>query len=191
MPAKDVRNITDAKALRALAHPLRMRLLHLISQQGALTATQCAKLVGESVANCSYHLNMLAKYDYIEQADGGQGREKPWRAVHEGHAWSDVSEDTETSLAAEAASGAFLDFAFTMIRDRFRVLSLEPEEWRDAIGADDSNGYLTAAELSAVRAEIRTIIKRYKDRVHDPATRPEGARPVHFFLASTVEPQTD
>jgi predicted ArsR family transcriptional regulator len=188
MPAKQRRKINDPKTLRALAHPLRMRLLHLIGQEGALTATQCAALVDESVANCSYHLNMLAKYDYIEQADGGQGREKPWRVVHEGHEWSDVGEDAETSLAAQAASNAFLDFAFAQIREQFRVIGLEPEDWQQAVGADDSSEYLTAAEVVAMREEIRQIMRRHKERRDDPAARPEGARPVHFFMAATVAP---
>jgi hypothetical protein len=188
MPTKGRKAISDPKELRALAHPLRMRLLQLIVQEGQLTATQCARAVGESVANCSYHLNTLAKYDYIEEAEGGQGREKPWRVVHEGHSWSEVGADTDTALAAEAASNAFLDFAFAQIRERFRSASLEPDDWREAVGADDSNEFLTAAEALELREEIRAIMRRFRDRRADPAARPEGARPVHFFLATTVAP---
>jgi predicted ArsR family transcriptional regulator len=190
MPSKQRRTITDPKALRALAHPLRMRLLHVISQEGTATATQCARLVGESVANCSYHLNTLAKYDYIEEAEGGQGREKPWRLVHEGHSWSEVGLDTEGALAAEAASQAFLDFAFEQIRSRFRTASLESDEWREVMCADDSNEYLTAAEALAIRDEIRALMQRFKGRREDPSARPEGARPVHFFLSTTVSPES-
>jgi hypothetical protein len=190
MPSKGRRTISDPKALRALAHPLRMRLLHLINQEGALTATQCAAMVGESVANCSYHLNTLARYDYIEHAAGGQGREKPWRVVHEGHEWSDVGTDTESSLAAEAASAAFLDFAFDLIRERFKVIGLEPEDWQEAVGVDDTSDYLTAAEVTAMREEIRAIMRRHRNRRDDPAARPDGARPVHFVLATTVAPGT-
>lgn len=189
MPTKGRKTISDPKELRALAHPLRMRLLQLIAREGTLTATQCAAEVGESVANCSYHLNMLAKYDYIEQAEGGQGREKPWQVVHEGHSWSTVSSDPDATLAAEAASNAFLDFALSKIRERHRVESLEPDKWRHAMGVSDSSEYLTPAELLAMRKEIEEIMRRYKERRDDPGKRPEGARPVYFFLSATVEPR--
>src|ERR1044072_1335256 len=79
--AEETRHITDPKALRAMAHPLRWQLLEILAGEGTATATQCAQETGESVANCSYHLNLLAKYDYVEKAEGGQGREKPWRLV--------------------------------------------------------------------------------------------------------------
>jgi predicted ArsR family transcriptional regulator len=188
MPTKGRKTISDPKELRALAHPLRMRLLGLINQEGTLTATQCAAAVGESVANCSYHLNMLAKYDYIEQAEGGQGREKPWRVVHEGHSWSNVSSDPEVAQAADAASNAFLEVALDKIRERYRTGNLEPDEWRDAIGFGDSSEFLTADELLAMRQEIDEIMRRYKERRDDPSLRPEGARPVYFFVAASVAP---
>jgi predicted ArsR family transcriptional regulator len=188
MPTKGRRTLSDPKELRALAHPLRVRLLYLINQEGAQTATQCAAALGESVANCSYHLNMLAKYDYIEQADGGQGREKPWRVVHEGHSWSNVSSDPETSIAADAAGSTFLDFAIDTIRERYHLGRLEPEEWQDVIGFSDSSEFLTPTEVLAMRKEIEEIMRRYKDRRDNPDARPEGARPVYFFLAASVAP---
>lgn len=188
MPAKERRNLSDPKELRALAHPLRVRLLYLIGQEGSLTATQCAAAVGESVANCSYHLNQLAKYNYIRQAEGGQGREKPWEVVSEGHSWSSVTDDPEVSLAADAATNAVLDFAIDTIRERYQMARLEPEDWQEAIGFSDSSEYLTAGELLAMREEIAEIMRRYKERRDNPAARPEGARPVYFFLATTVAP---
>jgi predicted ArsR family transcriptional regulator len=188
MPTKGRRTITDPKELRALAHPVRMRLIKLIAQQGKLTATQCAAEVGESVANCSYHLNMLAKYDYIEQAEGGQGREKPWQLVHEGHSWSNVNLDPEAAVAAEAASRTALDFALDTIRERFQRESLETNEWREALGLSESHEYLTPAELEEMRSEIDEIMRRYKERREDPSKRPDDARPVTLSLFATVAP---
>lgn len=189
MPTKGRKTISDPKELRALAHPLRVRLLHLIGQEGALTATQCAAAVGESVANCSYHLNQLAKYDYIKPAEGGQGRERPWEMVHEGHGWTTVGLDPEATVAAEAASNTMLDFAIDTIRERFQMARLEPEEWQNALGLSHSNEFLTPAELVAVSKEFQEILRRYRDRRDDPSKRPEGARPVYLFLATTVAPR--
>jgi hypothetical protein len=43
----------DPKTLRALAHPLRWRLIDLIDSEATATATRCAEILGESVASCS------------------------------------------------------------------------------------------------------------------------------------------
>ena len=58
--------------------------------------------MGESPSNCSFHLRQLAKYGFVEEAEGGTGRQRPWRAVHVGMRFTDVQEDAETALAAGA-----------------------------------------------------------------------------------------
>ena len=63
-----MRVLSGAQTLRALAHPLRLKLLELVSLRGPLTASQCAPLVGESPSSCSFHLRQLAKYGYVEVA---------------------------------------------------------------------------------------------------------------------------
>lgn len=62
--------ISDPKALRALSHPFRWKLINLLTEEGPCTATQCAAVLGESVASCSYHLNMLAKYGFVAEVEG-------------------------------------------------------------------------------------------------------------------------
>lgn len=187
---KDKWDIRDAKALRAMAHPLRMRLMEVITREGTATATQCAREVGESVANCSYHLNTLAKYGFVEEAEGGQGREKPWRLVHAGHNWSPWTMDTEEGvLAAEAANEAFVEAEFALIRERRRLESLESDEWHDALGGSTATVLLTADETAEAMAQMRKLIEGFKDRRDNPELRPEGARPVRFFLYTSVAPK--
>ena len=53
--------ITEARAMRALAHPLRVALLEVMRRDGEITATQAAELLGESPGNMSWHLQTLAK----------------------------------------------------------------------------------------------------------------------------------
>lgn len=183
------RNITDPKALRALAHPLRWKLIEFIGREGSATATQCAQETGESVANCSYHLNLLAKYDYVEHTEGGQGREKPWRLVYQGQSISDVGVDEETALAAQAASTAFLDHAFTQIRERFLTSHLVSEDWRNVLGTNSSTDYMTLSEAEELLDTVRAISDRYKERRTNPELRPEGARPVFVFLSTSVPPE--
>jgi hypothetical protein len=187
--ADETRHITDPKALRALAHPLRWQLVEIVGREGTATATQCARETGESVANCSYHLNLLAKYDYVEQAEGGQGREKPWRLVSQStKIAAEDAPDDDTRLAAQAASTAFHDYEFALIRDRMLRAHLETDEWQRATGSDSTNEFMTPAEVEEVREEIRTLMDRFRDRRTDPAKRPQGARSVNLFLATSVKP---
>ena len=63
----DHTELTDPRALRAYAHPIRMALLSLLRREGPHTATEAAAVIGESVASCSFHLRQLAKYGLIEE----------------------------------------------------------------------------------------------------------------------------
>src|ERR1700733_1448043 len=65
--------VTDPRAMRALAHPVRIALIELLPHTGTLTATQASELLGESPANCAFHLRTLAKYGFVEEAGGGSG----------------------------------------------------------------------------------------------------------------------
>ena len=185
----DDKRITDPKALRAMAHPLRWQLLEIVAREGSATATQCAQETGESVANCSYHLNLLAKYDYIEKAEGGRGREKPYRIVsHHQQISSEDLADDDSRLAAQAASSAFLDYELGLIKDRSLRSHLESPEWRAVLGIDNTNEFLTPAEVDEMRVEMRKLMDRFTARRTDPAKRPEGARSVNIFFSTSVKP---
>src|SRR3954447_528131 len=75
--------VSDVRALRAISHPLRNRLLALLRLDGPATASQLGRVVGESSGSTSYHLRQLAAYGFVEEAPGhGNARERWWRARH-------------------------------------------------------------------------------------------------------------
>jgi Helix-turn-helix domain len=189
--ADGIPRITDPKALRALAHPLRWKLLEIVGREGTATATECANQTGESVANCSYHLNMLAKYNYVQQAAGGHGREKPWQAVDMHISLNEEGMDTDGLLAARAATGAFFDYELTQIKERYETVHLEPPEWRAVLGLDNNYAFLTTEEVEELREAMRELIDKFSERRTNPRLRPEGARSVNFFVSATVAPKTD
>jgi hypothetical protein len=49
----DLLELTDPRQMRALAHPLRLRLLGLLRMDGPATASTLAEEVGESPARVS------------------------------------------------------------------------------------------------------------------------------------------
>ncbi|ANZ42486.1 hypothetical protein BBK82_04585 [Lentzea guizhouensis] len=180
--------LTDPKALRALSHPFRWKLIQLLGEQGPRTATQCSAVLGESVASCSYHLNMLAKYGFVEEVEG-PGRQKPWRAVSRRQIISPEGLDEEGALAAEAAGMAFLDQEFERIRERTRQREHVAQEWRDFVGIDGRTMFVTQEEMAQLHAEMAELLDRFNERTGDPSLRPEGARPVRLFLSVAVAPE--
>src|SRR5258705_8228597 len=100
------REVTDVRALRALAHPLRLALLNHLMSFGAQTASQCAEVVGSTASNCSYHLRSLARFGLVESVDPVDGRERPWRSTATGlqfGATDDQAGDAATALGIDSA----------------------------------------------------------------------------------------
>lgn len=178
----------DPKKLRALAHPLRWKLIDLLGSELTATATRCAEVLGESVASCSYHLGILGKYGYIEHVPGQVGKEKPWRMVSSRQNLVPPGLDTEGELAAEAAAGAFLDHELARLKDRIRRRTLEPGPWQEASRFDGSTTWMTAAELREVSEQLARLVLTHGERAEDPAARPPGAREVRLFAATSVTP---
>ncbi|WP_232665039.1 winged helix-turn-helix domain-containing protein [Pseudonocardia sp. TRM90224] len=176
--------ITEPKELRALAHPTRWAIMDLLGIESTVTATRCAEHLGESVASCSYHLGMLAKYGYVEPADGGQGREKPWKLTRISQSWSVEGLDVEGALAVEALNDVYIDHTAAQLKDASRRAALEPEQWRHIAGSWGTTAHLTVEELTELSAEFAAITDRYRPRIEDPSLRPEGSRPVRVLLAS-------
>ncbi|RBM20260.1 helix-turn-helix domain-containing protein [Streptomyces sp. PT12] len=174
-------HLSDVQALRAYAHPTRMRLVGLLRIRGPLTATQAADLLGQSVASCSYHLRMLAKYGLVEEADGGTGREKPWRATARYTSWPDHSDDPAVDEATAALSTVVAEHWFERITRAIETRHALPRAWQEAEEFGDSVVYLTPAELTELRDRFRELVERYGPRADDPGLRPEGAELVQVL----------
>lgn len=185
----DQDEIRDPRRLRALAHPLRWKLIDLLAAEPTATATRCALVLDESVASCSYHLNVLAKYGYVEEAPGGQGREKPWRLVSRHQSFSGRGLDVDGRLAAQEAGDAFLAHEFDRLRVAMREHPGVPDEWRDATTLSASTTYLTPEEALEIRQTLRELHDRYEKRGDDPANRPEGSREVRLFTTLFLAPE--
>ena len=175
--------ITDPTVIRALAHPVRMGLIELFGVRETLTATQASEALGESPANCAFHLRTLAKYGFVEEAGGGRGRERPWKATRQSLRIRLRSTDLQSEqahVAAGALEQVWHDRWFARVRDAFSARAWSPE-WEEASGASQTLTFLTPDELRELRDEIGAIIARHLDeRRVDPAKRPAGALPVEI-----------
>src|SRR5215217_5839808 len=80
--SSDVFTIERAEQLKALGHPLRLRVLEMLGDEGSepLTNRELAQKLGVDPGHLHFHVKMLLRAGLIERADGGHGREKPYRA---------------------------------------------------------------------------------------------------------------
>ncbi|HKZ12935.1 MAG TPA: winged helix-turn-helix domain-containing protein [Solirubrobacterales bacterium] len=179
--AEGVLQLSDPRALRAVAHPTRLKLLGELRRVGPLTATQAGERIGESPAACSFHLRLLAKWGLVEEAGGGRGRARPWRATAMGHEWSARGPSGEPEEASDILSRVVIvrwfEESFAWIGRRAE----ETEEWSEAAILGDRLLYLTPAELEDLNRRIGKLLEPYARRVTDPAARPEEARAVTFI----------
>jgi DNA-binding transcriptional ArsR family regulator len=175
-PYADVHRISDARELRALAHPVRLELYELLALHHSLTATQAARIVGGSPTSVAYHLRTLAKYGYVEEAEGGSGRERPWRIKTIGYSFTSDDPNPETKAAAKALSRQL----FQRWLERREAFNRDAEQWpqevRDATG--DTNFVLigTPEELAELRRAWDRLTEKFKSRIEDPESRPEDSR---------------
>ena len=179
--ARSQRELTDPRAMRALAHPVRLGLIELLSHTGTLTATQASEVLGESPANCAFHLRTLARYGFVEEAGGGRGRERPWRR---GGSGIEIPE-TLASPQAEQGARALTDFLVETLLERARSSlagrSSWPAEWQAVLGQGECVSYMTVPEARQLGTELSELLSRYEDRIGHPERRPAGAMPIEIL----------
>jgi hypothetical protein len=183
-PPAGVREITDARTLRALAHPVRIALVEALSIDGPMTATQVGERIGESPTTCSFHLRQLAKYNFVEEAGGGKGRSRPWRMTSIGMQFS-THGDPEAEVASNAVTRLFRERQLDRYRAWLETRAMFPPPWRTAAGEGSYVFHLTAEELVALNKElVDLLVPRMLERLTDPSQRPAGSVPVEMLLFS-------
>ncbi|MEW2489763.1 helix-turn-helix domain-containing protein [Streptomyces sp. NPDC048411] len=150
-PVTDRRRCPGLPA-KALTHPLRIRLLGMLRQDGPATASELAARTRESSASTSYHLRVLAKYAFVAEAQHRDGRERRWQAVHAVTSWS--------SKAMEATPGSR---AYVSLSRKAQIQHLEAslvqheadiadgrlgQEWVEPSGISDLMPRLTPESLT-------------------------------------------
>jgi predicted ArsR family transcriptional regulator len=188
LPLVEPRRLTDPRAMRAVAHPVRIALLEVLGTEGPLTATQAGEHIGESPTTCSFHLRQLAKYGFIEEVEGVAGRRRPWRLIHKGLSFSDVSDDPETRLAATALSRVLHTFYLDRLKEGLALRRDTPTEWQKATGASEFLLYVTVDELITLDEQVEALVKPFAERIGNPKTRPRGAVPIEMLFFAYPRP---
>lgn len=176
------RQVRDGEELKALTHPLRVKMLAVLREHGPATATELAKRFGTDTGATSYHLRKLAQYDFIEEvAAEGHPRARRWAAVHATTTWSN-SEVATTSEGRAAADWMRRRQAGILLEDleQFEAVqdTLSPE-WLDAAGIGDLILKLTPESLGELWDRFYAHVDELKARDSDD----EDARRVSIVVA--------
>jgi DNA-binding transcriptional ArsR family regulator len=156
------RVLRDPKAMRAMAHPVRLQVLEILGEEGPLTATELGERIGESPANTSFHLRTLAKYGFVEEAERGKGRNRPWREVKGGLLIREEELEGEARRAAVAMVSAKRMVMFRRIErwaaERFGY----SKKWQSVGFEMEFRTQMTADELRRVSRQIGKILEPFK-----------------------------
>ena len=181
-PVLQTQELTDPRAMRALAHPLRLALLEMLWREGSVNATEAAAELGESQASCSFHLRQLAKFGFVEEVEGVRGRARPWRLSRRGMRVSNVQDDPEAEIAWGALERLLRDRQMTRYRAWLEGRSRYSRPWQQAAYHTHHVAWLTPAELEEAAEQVTALlVGLFPDRRDDPAARPAGALPVEFL----------
>ena len=155
--------ITDPRALRALAHPLRLALLDRLMYFGEQTAAQAAEAVGSTASNCSYHLRILARVGLVEPGASPDGRERPWRATATGLEFgpSDPAQSPSAAAAARALDELSLVREEELTREALAEHDRVPAAWQAAEARSSYGLRITAGELAQLVGEIDRLVRPY------------------------------
>lgn len=180
----------DTGTLKAMSHPVRLRMLGMLRTDGPATASQLAAQLGLNSGATSYHLRQLADYGLVEE-DAGRGnkRDRWWRAAHE---------STRTNLSEENdpdARAATIAFWQTAVGEQVRAIESAsqelqelPREWADASTNSDWSLRLTPAQMHDLVDRIAELLDAARQAEPGEGAAPDGADLVTIQLHAFPKP---
>jgi DNA-binding transcriptional ArsR family regulator len=183
--------ISDPRAIKALAHPLRLDLLELLATIGPATAAHCGRVLDVPQANCSFHLRQLGKYGFVEDAGpGGDRRERLWR-VSDARPTMRIGAGVDTVVRRQLARVVVEREAQAILGYVDRQDTDSPE-WRSTAGIVSAVTVMSPEDAAEVKEKWRVLLEPYLVRTEAAGFKLQpGQRYVRYFMAATPTPELD
>ncbi|MFD6445420.1 ArsR/SmtB family transcription factor [Promicromonospora sp. NPDC060204] len=182
-------------ALRALSHPLRIRILDLLPSHGPLTASKLGEIVGESSGSTSYHLRQLAKHGLVREVEGkGTARERWWERTPGGFSISSAGKDSPAARqTAEAVNIEFLRLRHERVMAFVRAGQGADEEtlekWLGTTTFFSANKWATPEQMETI---VQAWDRFSAEHIEPLSGQEEGPGmipfEVHFDAFPTIDP---
>lgn len=163
----DVRTLTEAKALAALAHPSRARMMDSLAVDGPSTASALAARTDQAVGSASHHLKVMAEAGLVVEAPelAQDRRERWWRLATPGTRWSKAELRDDPAAYASAREAEMLQIRRQLARvEDWLARSAEAPEWEETAFATQTWLTLSPAELEEVAEEVMAVYARWRRR---------------------------
>ncbi|GAA1973808.1 helix-turn-helix domain-containing protein [Isoptericola halotolerans] len=170
--------VQSPEALKAIAHPVRQRILLQLAVSGHARAADLAAAISEPANSVSFHLRTLARAGMVVEAPehARDKRDRVWRNVA-----SSYQVDPETPGAADQALRPATAWLQELI-GRASTGRRPDEDGRQRLLVLN-NLPLTAEEAQRFSEELVDLQKRWTDRVFETArAEPSEAREVYQLL---------
>lgn len=179
------RRVNDPRVLRALAHPVRTRILDEIEASGPVRAADIARELDIPANQASFHLRQLAKYGLVEEAPGAgrDKRDRVWRAATQAGLTVNLTQ-LEGAPGGKAAVQVFrqnkLAWSHHVVD---RAFATDHPEGSGVFTTADHAIKLTDEEAHQLRQEIDDLVETWAERTRgrDPERRT-------YLLLQLVQP---
>jgi Helix-turn-helix domain len=183
------RLLDNPVAIRAIAHPVRLALIGLVSREGPTTSAEAARELGISQALASHHMRQLAKYGFLEPAAQRNGRDRPWQVTAVTTSWRGAGGDPQMAAAADVLEQLLAEQAVAKLLDWQERRGQADPGWRDVTGVSAHLIYLTMDELTELSDALDALVTPLVQRRQPGDARPAGAVPVDLTtLVSVLRP---
>lgn len=184
--------VHDPRVLRAIAHPLRARILGEITAAGHLRAADVAEVLQIPANQASFHLRQLAKYGLIEPApeEARDGRDRVWKPVHE-HGMNLRVEDMEKGPGGKAAVAVWRRQAAAAAKEAVDRAYATRQEKDAHVAVSDDWIRLTKTEAKELVDELMAVQERWQDRTKQPPTRKGVRRTYHLMQILQPAPEVE
>lgn len=179
----------DLSALRALTHPLRVRMLAHLRLHGAATASALGRVFGESSGATSYHLRQLERFGFVTSAgDQPSRRERQWRASAESTEFDSFAGDAATRSVTDRLVRHQLATLVDGIERRQREMADWPAQWQGAHLSDDYLVRITPERLRDLSAALQAVIQDFR-MDDEPRAQPIAVHLHSYFPEGTGVPK--
>jgi DNA-binding transcriptional ArsR family regulator len=150
----------EPAALKALSHPVRLRILGMLRLDGPATATSLAERLQLNSGATSYHLRQLAQHGFVEDdTERGNKRERWWRAAHSSTTTRGARGATAEQREASDAFGQAVAVVHSENLQRaMEERPLLPEEWRAASTLSEWELRLTPQHAEQLKNAISELV---------------------------------
>lgn len=148
----------EPAALKALAHPVRLRILGMLRLDGPATATSLAERLRLNSGATSYHLRQLAQHGFVvDDSERGNRRERWWKAAHR-TTNAERGRTPEQREANDAFGQAVAVIHSENLQRAMEERPLLPEAWRAASTLSDWELRLTAEHAEQLKKAIDQLV---------------------------------